>query len=85
MKETEMGYRGSKSNCKFNNKSIQIKNYSFVKEQRVDGSYCTNIKNLQLRYTLKGGASYYQTKIPSKQIVIQTKILVLNHTKIVKT
>jgi hypothetical protein len=45
----------------------------FVKEQRVDGSYCTNIKNLQLRCTLKGGASYYQTKIPSKQIVIHTK------------
>ena len=68
-----MGYRGSKSNCNFNNKSIQIKNYSFVKEQRVDGSYCTYKQNLQLRYTLKGGESYYQTKIPSKQFVIQTK------------
>jgi len=73
MNENEMGYRGSKSNCNFNNKSIQIKNYSFVKEQRVDGSYCIKIKNMQLRYTLKGGASYYQTKIPSKQFVIQTK------------
>jgi hypothetical protein len=29
---------------------------------------------MNLRYTLKGGASYYQTKIPSKQFVIQTKI-----------
>ena len=37
-----MGYRGSKSNCNFNNKSIQIKNYSFVKEQRVDGSWFIN-------------------------------------------
>ena len=42
MRETEMGYRGSKSNCNFNNKSIQIKNYSFVKEQRVDGSWFIN-------------------------------------------
>ena len=73
MNENEMGYRGSKSNCNFNNKSIQIKNYSFVKEQRVDGSYCKNIKIMQLRYTLMGGASYYQTKIPSKQIIIQKK------------
>ena len=79
--ENEMGYRGSKSNCKFNNKSIQIKNYSFVKEQRVDGSYCTNIQIMQLRYTLKGGASYYQTKIPSKQIVIQTKNFSTNSQK----
>jgi hypothetical protein len=75
MNENEMGYRGSKSNCNFNNRSIQIKNYSFVKEQRVDGScFINNNKKLiKLRYTLKGGASYYQTKIPSKQIVIQTK------------
>jgi len=71
MIENEMGYRGSKSNCKFNNKSIQIKKYSFVKEQRVDGSYFGRYP--KLRYTLKGGASYYQTKIPSKQFVIQTK------------
>jgi len=71
MNENEMGYRGSKSNCKFNNNSIQIKNYSFVKEQRVDGS-CFGLTP-KLRYTLMGGASYYQTKIPSKQFVIQTK------------
>ena len=32
-----------------------------------------------------GGASYYQTKIPSKQFVIQTKILVLIHKNFVKT
>jgi len=40
MKETEMGYRGSKSGI------------SLVKEQRVDGSCCTKILKLQLRYTL---------------------------------
>jgi hypothetical protein len=73
MRETEMGYRGSKSNCNFNNKSIQIKNYSFVKEQRVDGSWFLAPQAKKLRCTLMGGASYYQTKIPSKQFVIQTK------------
>jgi hypothetical protein len=40
MKETEMGNRGSKSGI------------SLVKEQRVDGSCCTKIIKLQLRYTL---------------------------------
>jgi hypothetical protein len=39
MRETEMGYRGSKSGI------------SLVKEQRVDGSYC-KINKMQLRYTL---------------------------------
>ena len=39
MKETEMGYRGSKSEIL----SIPIPNRISVKEQRVDGSYCTNI------------------------------------------
>jgi hypothetical protein len=74
MTEKKMGYRGSKSNCKFKNKSIQNKNYSFVKEQRVDGSCFINKKKfMKLRYTLQGGASYYQTKIPSKQFVIQIK------------
>ena len=55
MKETEMGYRGSKSGFKP------------VKEQRVDGSYFGNIP--RLRCTLMGGESRYQTKIPSKQFV----------------
>jgi hypothetical protein len=35
MRETEMGYRGSKS----------LLDISKVKEQRVDGSCCTNNKN----------------------------------------
>src|SRR6201986_1464114 len=55
MNENEMGYRGSKSN--FISK--------FVKEQRVDGSYCINL--MQLRYTLMGFERNYQFKIPSNQ------------------
>jgi hypothetical protein len=63
-----MGYRGSKSEIL----SIPIPNRISVKEQRVDGSYCTNIniniKNLQLRCTLMDFERYYQTSLPSKQI-----------------
>ena len=64
--ENEMGYRGSKSKI--------FKNYNiFVKEQRVDGSYCNNPKSLdlQLRYTLKGFERNYQVKILSKQLNIK--------------
>gem|GEM_PF-305012 len=68
MKETEMGYRGSKSEIL----SIPIPNRISVKEQRVDGSYCTYIKNLQLRCTLMDCESSYQTRILSKQISIRT-------------
>ena len=56
MNENEMGYRGSKSN--FISK--------FVKEQRVDGSYCINL--MQLRCTLMGFERNYQFKIPSNQL-----------------
>ncbi len=56
MNENEMGYRGSKSN--FTSK--------FVKEQRVDGSYCTS--SVQLRCTLMGFERNYQFKIPSNQL-----------------
>jgi LAGLIDADG endonuclease len=38
-----------------------------VKEQRVDGSRCFDIKHL--RYTLMGFERNYQVKIPSKQII----------------
>ncbi len=70
MSENEMGYRGSKSKYNFNNKPIlwSYKNYSFVKEQRVDGSWFLNI-NKNLRCTLMGGESRYQIKTPSKQII----------------
>ena len=63
-----MGYRGSKSEIL----SIPIPNRISVKEQRVDGSYCTYIKKMQLRCTLMGCESSYQTSIPSKQISIRT-------------
>jgi hypothetical protein len=68
MKETEMGYRGSKSEILI----IPIPQRIYVKEQRVDGSSCTYKKILQLRCTLMGGESCYQTSIPSKQISIRT-------------
>ena len=45
MNESEMGYRGSKS---------EFVKADFVKEQRVDGSYCIKTKIMQLRCTLKG-------------------------------
>ena len=63
-----MGYRGSKSEILF----IPIPNRISVKEQRVDGSYCTYIQNMQLRCTLMGFERYYQTSIPSKLISIRT-------------
>ncbi len=82
MNENEMGYRGSKSKCNFNNKSIQNKNYNIVKEQRVDGScFINNTKLMKLRYTLMGFERNYQTKIPSKQFVIQTKNFSTNSLK----
>nr|WVH38211.1 LAGLIDADG endonuclease [Trametes cingulata] len=56
MIENEMGYRGSKSEILINS----------VKEQRVDGSYFGI--NPKLRYTLMGGESRYQIKVPSKQL-----------------
>src|ERR1700694_1354377 len=61
MNESEMGYRGSKSNA-----------LAFVKEQRVDGSWpiISNMKHIMkdvgLRYTLMAGESQYPVGIPSK-------------------
>ena len=57
--ESEMGYRGSKSELMTDS----------VKEQRVDGSYCkAKSKQMQLRCTLMGFERNYQIKIPSKQL-----------------
>ncbi len=67
MTEKEMGYRGSKS--EFIIQNPQPKYINSVKEQRVDGS-CFGISP-KLRYTLMGGESRYQIKIPSKQINIK--------------
>jgi hypothetical protein len=63
MKETEMGYRGSKSDLI--SKS--------VKEQRVDGSWFLNKlavpkKFRSLRCTLMGFERNYLVKIPSNQL-----------------
>jgi len=63
MKETEMGYRGSKS---------VICESIAVKEQRVDGSWWGKLSNNNLphlRCTLTGFERNYQVKIPSTQIV----------------
>ena len=67
MSENEMGYRGSKS--EFTKQDTQSKIVNFVKEQRVDGSCFGN--SPKLRYTLMGGESRYQLKIPSNQINIK--------------
>ena len=67
MSENEMGYRGSKS--EFTKQDTQSKIVNFVKEQRVDGS-CFG-RRPKLRYTLMGGESRYQIKIPSNQINIK--------------
>jgi hypothetical protein len=63
-----MGYRGSKSIVSLN----KIKN-TFVKEQRVDGSYFGSKLNLRLRCTLMGCESSHQISNPSKQFIIQTR------------
>jgi hypothetical protein len=66
MKETEMGYRGSKSSLsKYN--SQPVRKGKGVKEQRVDGSWCF-LKGKHLRCTLTGFERSYQVKVPSKQL-----------------
>ena len=61
MNESEMGYRGSKSN-----KNISL----FVKEQRSDGSCCKGLinKSLWLRYALMGRESDYRARSLSNLI-----------------
>jgi hypothetical protein len=66
MNESEMGYRGSKSD---------IQKMS-VKEQRVDGSCFENYS--KLRCTLTGFERSYQVNIPSKQTLIQTRNFCIN-------
>ena len=69
MKETEMGYRGSKS--EFAGDALSGNKTNSVKEQRVDGSWSINIaksKLMLLRCTLMGFERNYQIKIPSKQL-----------------
>ena len=66
MTETEMGYRGSKS--EFIIQNPQPKYINSVKEQRVDGSWFLAQKARSLRYTLMGFERNYQVKIPSNQL-----------------
>jgi hypothetical protein len=56
--EKKMGNRGSKSDFLM----------KFVKEQRVDGSWCINFKLMHLRCTLMGFERNYPIKILSKQL-----------------
>jgi hypothetical protein len=70
MRETEMGYRGSKSGI------------SPVKEQRVDGSWFGNIP--KLRYTLIETNSVfyltiYLTKLEQKNIQVQILLIEKNN------
>ena len=67
MNESEMGYRGSKSEF-INQNPHPNEKIDSVKEQRVDGSYFNNFQLLQLRYTLAGFERNYHIKIPSKQL-----------------
>src|ERR1700748_3701704 len=64
MKETEMGYRGSKSEIQ----RPQPKEIS-VKEQRVDGSWFLAKKARSLRYTLMGLERGYPVRFLSNQMV----------------
>ena len=69
IKETEMGYRGSKSSLlKINSKLVN----NGVKEQRVDGSWCSMRSRLRssrhLRCTLMGFERSYQVKILTKHL-----------------
>ena len=63
MSENEMDYRGSKS-VFLHPQPKEI----YVKEQRVDGSYCIKTTIMQLRCTLMGCERSYPFKIPSKQL-----------------
>jgi hypothetical protein len=58
MKETKIGYCGSKS----------IKTIFIVKEQRVDGSLSLNLQLRDIKCTLMGFEKNYQIRILSNQI-----------------
>ena len=67
MRETEMGYRGSKSGI------------SLVKEQRVDGSWFLAQQTRNLRYTLIETISvlylkFYLTKLEQKKLKLKFRI-----------
>ena len=76
--ENKMGNRGSKSIVSLS----KIKN-TFVKEQRVDGSYFEPLLYSKLRCTLMGCESNYQISNPSKQFIIQTRSFYTHSKKLV--
>ena len=76
MNESEMGYRGSKSEISFQLPQPNLNEIS-VKEQRVDGSYFWS-KTLKLRCTLMDCENSYQIKNPSKQLNISQFSTFLN-------
>nr|YP_010721293.1 hypothetical protein P4C85_mgp20 [Cyathus jiayuguanensis]WDS46487.1 hypothetical protein [Cyathus jiayuguanensis] len=72
MSESEMGYRGSKSDKIYKYPQSKEINLS-VKEQRVEGSYFIYIYHnlMKLRCTLMGFERNYQFRIPTKQLNIK--------------
>jgi hypothetical protein len=78
MIENEMDNRGSKSIVSLNT----IKN-TFVKEQRVDGSYSGFIFLIspELRCTLTDFERNYQISNPSNQLIIQTRSFYIHSNK----
>ena len=74
MNESEMGYRGSKS--EFIKQNPQPNIINSVKEQRVDGSYFGFYP--KLRCTLMGFERNYQVKIPSKQFNRPRRQIIFN-------
>jgi hypothetical protein len=73
MKETEMGYRGSKSEIT----ELSTVKIISVKEQRVDGSWFLAQQARNLRCALMGGESRYQVKILSKQLNFKRNFSIL--------
>jgi hypothetical protein len=61
MKETEMGYRGSKSELLFNNQQPKIIS---VKVQRVDGSWFIKTQNNKFKVYSNGFREILSSQIP---------------------
>jgi hypothetical protein len=87
MRETKMGYRGSKSAISLPGGPFRAgrgKNIA-VKEQRVDGSWCINPKIMHLRCTLMDFERSYQVRFLSNQLnknyfsTVSVKPAPLNH------
>jgi len=74
MRETEMGYRGSKSGI------------SLVKEQRVDGSWCKIIKFAIKVYSNRDKFCFLSHNLPNQiRTKIQVQILLIEKQKAIIT